>query len=141
MAERDSIPADPWDRVRQRLTSSNVLVVREVRRLIDLPQTTIDAEIAPLLASNDVERLRLFFTVFGNISQNLLVRGAGRPGHNSARQQTATYIANRLGDRIKSLGHPTKTSTPARHAKRNAYGKLVPLQRGFDRLDLSLQHG
>jgi hypothetical protein len=114
-----------WDRVRQRFTSANTLLVREARRLLDLPQPEAAAAIAPLLASEDIGRLRLLFTLLANVSQNLLTRETNRSGLTLARQQTATLLANLLGDRIKALGHPTKTLAPPALAKQAAYVDLT----------------
>ena len=67
-----------WNRVRERLTSANIILVRETLRLIDLPQCDAATAIAALIASEDAGRLRALFTRLANISQNLLVR-SGNP--------------------------------------------------------------
>jgi CHAT domain-containing protein len=125
MQSRQSSLDDVWDRVRQRLTSPNVLLIREVRRLLDLPQPEAVAAITPLRASADVDRLRLLFTVLANVSQKLLARDMDQSSLTFARQQTATCLANLLGDWIKALGHPTKTLTTEALAKQAAYVALV----------------
>lgn len=119
----DKIVDDPWDRIRGRLTSTNVELTREVRRLIHLPQSEAVRAIADAIASDDVPRLHKLFTLLANVSSNLLK--TDRSGGAFARQQTATLLANKLGDRIKELGHPTKTLSPSETAKQDAYVKLT----------------